>query len=347
MICMVKWCIIRISVESLIIHMMKNSYLIILYSTIPYTNWKIVNVIPRDILMQKSFKLKRQTQIFGIIFIVLVVLMASYTSIYISTPITRLAKVVKKVELGDLSVRVSVDSKDEVGQLGVAFNNMLAQINNLMNKVYQEENKKREAELKALQAQINPHFLYNTLNTIKWMAVIQKADSISKMIVSLIKLLEFSGKRIGEFVSIEQELEHAKNYIFLQKIRYNDKFIVNYDIDEKLLHYKTIKLILQPIIENAIFHGIEPKGGVGTIQITLSQINDKLKFEIIDDGIGMDINIDKDRKFSGLGIENVNERLVRYFGEQSSLKIYSSINRGTKVMFYLPIIIDEGTGENA
>lgn len=318
----------------------KNS--LVYYDTMPYTNWKIVNIIPRDILMSESLKVKKNTQLLGALFLIIVVLVAFFLSLYISKPIIELVKRMKWVERGDLSIRVDVNnSKDEVGQLGLGFNNMLDKINQLIHKVYQEQEKKREVELKALQAQINPHFLYNTLNTIRWMAVIQKAENINQMIIALIKLLEFSGKRIGEFVSIEHELEHVKNYIFLQKIRYNDKFKVIYEIDEQALQYKTIKFILQPIVENAIYHGIEPKKGIGTIKITLSKIEDKLRFQIIDDGVGMYEVMDHNRNFSGLGIENVNERLIKNFGEVSELKIFSKVNEGTKVEFYLPIMEDE------
>lgn len=314
---------------------------IVTYSAVKSTGWPIAISIENAEVSQPVIQLANNTVIIGLIIAISMLIILTILIDKLIKPLLEMAEITKKVAAGNLSIRVDSSYKDEIGELARGFNNMLNKINNLITKVYEEEDKKREAELKALQAQINPHFLYNTLNTIKWMAVIQKADNISRMIVALIKLLEFSGKRIGKFISIEQELEHAKNYIFLQKIRYNDKFIVEYEIDDRLLKYKTIKFVLQPIIENAIFHGIEPKNGTGTIKVILSQVKEQLRFEIIDDGVGMDLDIDKNRRFTGLGIENVNERLIRNFGQRSKLNISSNVNKGTKVEFYLPMINDD------
>jgi len=311
------------------------------YSTLPYTDWKIANIISWDTLMYQSLKVQRITIIIEACVVLLVVITGVFLSLYISRPLMRLVKSMKQVEKGELDITLQINSRDEVGQLGAAFNKMLAQIKKLISEVYEEQNKKRDMELKALQAQINPHFLYNTLNTIRWMAVIHKAENISDMIVVLIKLLEFSGKKSKQYVSIREEIEHVNNYVYLQKIRYGDKFTVEYDLDESLLEFKTIKFILQPIVENAIFHGIEPKNGTGVIKITLSKVSERLRFQVIDDGVGMDIKVDSERKFSGLGIENVNERLKINFGPDSALKIESNPGVGTKVEFFLPSISDE------
>jgi sensor histidine kinase YesM len=316
---------------------------IVTYSIVNSTGWPIAISIENNEVSQPVVHLANRTVGIGLAITIFMLIILTVAIDYLVKPLLEIAAVTKLVAGGNLSVRANSGYKDEIGELARGFNNMLDKINNLIAKVYQEEDKKREAELKALQAQINPHFLYNTLNTIRWMAVIQKADNISKMIVSLIKLLELSGKRVGKFISIEQELEHAQNYIYLQKIRYNDKFEVEYDIDENLLKYKIIKFVLQPIIENAIFHGIEPKDGSGTIKIIISKVEDMIRFQVVDNGVGMDekIDVDKNRSFSGLGIENVNERLIRNFGEDSKLIITSHIEKGTKVEFYLPMFIDE------
>ncbi len=311
------------------------------YSTLPYTDWKIANIISWDTLMYQSLKVQRITIIIEVCVVLLIVITGVFLSLYISRPLMRLAKSMKQVEKGDLDVSLPTDSRDEVGQLSAAFNKMLVRIKKLISEVYEEQNKKRDMELKALQAQINPHFLYNTLNTIRWMAIIHKAENISDMIVVLIKLLEFSGKKSKLYVSIREEIEHVKNYVYLQKIRYGDKFTVEYDLDESLLDFKTIKFILQPIVENAIFHGIEPKNGTGVIRITLSKVTERLRFQVMDDGVGMDIKVDSERKFSGLGIENVNERLKMNFGPESALKIESEPGVGTRVEFHLPLMSGE------
>lgn len=209
--------------------------------------------------------------------------------------------------------------------------------------------KKADMEFQILQAQINPHFLYNTLDSIKWLAVIQNVHNISSMTNSLINLLKYNISRNNKTVMLSEELESVKNYVNIQKYRYGDIFEVTYDVNEDLLEYRILKFILQPIVENAIFHGFENMEGNCLIKIIARKKDEYLIIEIIDNGIGItnerleDIQSpNKDKgKFSGIGLRNIEERIKLYFGEKYGLTIDSKLHEGTHVSLFLPIISNE------
>lgn len=228
-----------------------------------------------------------------------------------------------------------------------AFQEMIQQIQLLMERNAQENRQKRKAELLALQAQINPHFLYNTLDSINALAILRDDKDISNMTTSLAHLLRLSIGQPDEFVTIDEEIRHIKAYMTIQKIRYNDKFDVEYHIEEKIREFPVIRLILQPLIENCIYHGLETKDGKGHITVSVQNRDDIIQIQIIDDGLGTDKETEKKiqhnlasaRKPGGdcsVGIYNVNERLRLYYGDRASMTFQSTENTGTVITIQYP-----------
>lgn len=322
---------------------------IIVSSTIEYSDWKIIKVISTDKIYKDTNKLGG-IAIYVSIFFILAALCASlFLSTAITKPISELNEKIKLVEKGDLSVNIKVKSNDELGQLSRSFNNMVIRLKNLINELLEEQKKKSDMEFQILQAQINPHFLYNTLDSIKWLAAIQNVNNICDMASSLINLLKYNISRSDSSVTLAEEIESVNNYIKIQKCRYGDIFSVQYEIMEETLSCKVLRFILQPIVENAIFHGFENMDGDGVIIIRSFFENENLIIEVEDNGVGMDgeslanIIVDHNRKdkFSGIGLRNIEERIKLYFGEKYGLSFQSSLNKGTKVTITLPCIYED------
>lgn len=310
-----------------------------------YAGWKIVGISYMDEIVATRKEINKFVifiLIFGVIFVFSISL---FISSKISQPIKRLEKSMKKVENGDLDIFMEVKGEDEVKQLSRSFNVMILRIKKLMNQIIEEQESKRKSELKALQAQINPHFLYNTLDSIVWMAENGKVEGVITMVAALAKLFRISINRGEDIITIKDELEHANSYLIIQQIRYQEKFNFKIEADPEVLGYKTQKLILQPLIENAIYHGIEKIVDNGNIKITASIKDDKILLQVIDDGLGMDQAtlkriLDTESKSeisSGLGVKNVHERIQLYFGEEYGLEIQSELDEGTTVNVFLPL----------
>nr|WP_258567491.1 sensor histidine kinase [Paenibacillus anseongense] len=226
---------------------------------------------------------------------------------------------------------------------------MLEEINNLINVVYAEQKKKREAELQVLQAQIKPHFLYNTLDTIQWMAQEYEADDIIEVIGALTNLFRIGLNRGNEWIPVRDEVKHAESYMIIQMSRYMDKLDFKFDIPEHLYSYQVLKLILQPLIENAIYHGIKARTGKGKISICAELESDLICFRITDDGAGIppekleEINqILRGEKMRedqyGIGLFNVNERIQLTYGTAYGIQIYSALGKGTTVEIKHPMV---------
>uniref|UniRef100_UPI00136CE0CB sensor histidine kinase n=1 Tax=Clostridium sp. C2-6-12 TaxID=2698832 RepID=UPI00136CE0CB len=238
---------------------------------------------------------------------------------------------------------------DEVGELGSSFNNMVKEINNLINLVQKEEKSKRIAEMNVLQAQIKPHFMYNTLDTIRWMAEEHNEEDIVEIIEAFTNLLRISLSKGKEMISVQDELNHVQSYLIIQKIRYEDKLDYEIEFDENILDFEVIKLILQPLVENAIYHGIKEKRGNGKISITGKIEGNLLCFTVMDNGKGMEedvlnrINkmlagVGENKHEIGYGIFNVNERIRMIYGDEYGLKYKSVYGEGTIVELRHPII---------
>ena len=314
--------------------------------------WYIAMLVNEKQLMAYGKQSTMQSMILGILILIAGIVLAYMISRHITRPVKQLAETMELVEKNYLDVSVPTDQKIvELEILSKGFNNMLSHIQQLLEDVRAEEQEKKALEIKMLQAQINPHFLYNILNVIRWKAMMHGEKSISNMIVSLIKLLEFSGKRVNTFVPIEKELEHASSYLDLIKSQYQDDFDVIYEVDPEALPCYTVKFLLQPLVENAVFHGLEPMEGKGKIFIGIKKAENWIHFQVKDNGVGMSEEMQRNQSaFRGLGTYNVNERLKKHFGEASMLNIESQPGEGTKIFFKIPVIteapLEEGEKEN-
>lgn len=265
---------------------------------------------------------------------------------YINRPIKRLIWKIDRISEGDFSPQKDLETDDELGRIGVGINNMSESIREFMNKSVQDEKNKRELELKVLQTQVNPHFLYNTLNSIKWMAMIQKASGIGEMATALSHLLRNMAKGISNEIALQEELELVQDYVIIQQFRYGESFRVEYHIPEALFACKIIKFTLQPLIENAIFHGLEPKAGAGLIEVSAREEAENIIITIKDNGIGMEPsqieNIffgkvqENKESLNGLGVCNVNERIKLVYGERYGITITSEPGEYTRVELLLP-----------
>ncbi len=316
---------------------------LITFYTSSFTNWKVINVTSKNELIKGIDTVRNNSIAVGLALIVITFVFSIIISNGIVRPIRKLKKMIGKIEQGDFGNTIEVEQWDEIGMLTISFNNMSQKLKDLIGQIYIKEEEKRKAEIVALQAQINPHFTYNTLGVIKQMATIQKAGGISKMVDSLIILLQTSAKYRNKFITVEEELMLIKSYIYIQETRYCGKFSVEYEYDDSVLEYKTLNLILQPIVENAMFHGIQNKDGFGKIVIRIHIVGNNLQYVIEDDGIGMsqekinEIFSGDKADFERLGISNVHKRIKLYFGDSYGISICSRVNEGTKVTIIIPL----------
>ncbi len=291
-----------------------------IYKLLSETDWKVASLIPVESLFEKTAALKKTIYLIAIIGIAVAVLLSLTFSLNISKPIIKLARTMKEVKNGKLELYVETPLKGEVGILYASFNSMIAMIKSLIQDVYVTKIKQKDAELKALEAQISPHFLYNTLDAINWMAKQYDAADISKMVTSLASLLRYSVNKGEDIIEIEKELKQVEGYLTIQKIRYSNKFEVYFNIDEKMLGLKMIKLILQPLVENAILHGLAnaPEGCYLIINGYLAEAD--IVFEVVNNGLPVSLDkvsgiLTQGEDYKGHGIRNVDQRLKLTYGD--------------------------------
>ncbi len=316
--------------------------------TVKITGWKIVGIYYMDQIAATKKNLGAYAVLIVILGILFVIAISTSLSAKISKPIKELENCMKLVEEGRFDVEINVEGEYEVVRLSKAFNLMVLKITNLMEQIVKEQEEKRKSEFNALQAQINPHFLYNTLDSVVWMIENEKNQEAVTMITALARLFRISISKGKNIITVKEELEHAKNYLIIQKVRYKNKFLFKMEVQEEVLNYSTIKLILQPIIENSIYHGIECSVDEGEIFIYAGIENDKLLLMVKDTGLGMseelveNILLTEHRmsKGSGVGIKNVDERIKLCYGKEYGLKIESELEVGTTVKIYLPLYIE-------
>jgi two-component system sensor histidine kinase YesM len=316
-----------------------------IYSTIEVNGWKLIKTISTDYLYEEINRMQKYFIVGGIIYGLVIILYMLFFSIRYTEPMMRMMSVIKRVEQGDLKARTEIQSNDEVGQLGHSLNNMISEMENLIDKLVREEQEKKEVELEALHAQINPHFLYNTLNTIKWMAKIQGNNSISKAITALVKLLRISTNLGRDMISLEEEIDYVKNYIVIQKLRFSKSINIVYQIDENCMKLSVPKLILQPIVENSFIYGMEDEHHELNIELKAYIRENRLMIEVRDDGPGIEeavlknilTNATDKARFSKVGLNNVNQRIKIYCGNEYGLQIETELGIGTIVIVTLPI----------
>ena len=271
-------------------------------------------------------------------------------------PIRQLNSVTEKIAQGDFNARAQVNSDDEVAELAVSFNKMAGNMQSLIDKVKEDERKMRKADLRLLQEQIQPHYLYNTLDTIVWLIESNEPDEAVTMVVTLSDFFREILSKGKEFISIKEEEKHISSYLQIQEMRYRD--ILEYDIqlDQVIYKYQILKLTLQPVVENALYHGIKYKRAKGCIHIHGEKEGDIIRLTVRDDGVGMDEEelaqlrqqIEKpcQETEKGFGLANVNERIHMYFGYEYGMKIESEKGKGTTVEIVIPAIL-EAPAENA
>ena len=310
--------------------------------SVDFSDWKIVSVASMSEALATGQELWMFTGIMAVFAVVFVFFISIQVAGFVASPIRRLQRLMRRVENGVLTIRAPERGAYEIRELSKSFNAMIEKICSLMDEVIEEKDRLRKSEIRALQAQINPHFLYNTLDSIVWLAETGEKEEVVTMVTSLASLLRITISRGDPFVTVKEELNHAQNYLIIQKIRYGDRFDFSIQADEDLLHCRTVRIVLQPLIENAISHGIEPMEGAGHIRICVSREGDRILMQVTDNGVGMEeeklrsiLQADPE-KASGIGVKNVNERIRLCCGEEYGLQFISRPGEGTTVRIWLP-----------
>lgn len=313
------------------------------------TGLSFLSAIPRNAQAEEYRKIKYL--LFALVGSFVAVLMAVIyrLSDYFTRPLRNLADVMEKVKEGNLDVTIARCSNDEVGVLSDVFNSMMDRIKGLIEEVKTRERKTLEAELAVLQAQINPHFIYHTLNTVMWIAKINKIKSIQEIVSSLVTLLRTSIGNTNTLITVEKEINYVKSYVHIENFRFKEEIRLECDIPDEMKRLKTLKLVLQPLIENAICHGFEEKQENKLVRIRGYMEGRDMLLEVSDNGKGisseclehlLDKNLKKalPSKFTGIGLNNVDERIKLNYGEGYGLKIFSRPGEGTVVTVRQPVI---------
>ncbi len=315
-----------------------------------HVNWKLVGAYYLSDLTAAQKDLTQFIVLTLAIGMLIFITVSIYMTDRITKPIAKLEETMKAVENGNFDIRIDVQGEYEVVALAKRFNLMISKIKSLMGQVVSEQEAKRKSELSALQAQINPHFLYNTLDSVIWMAENGKHNEVVKMVTALARLFRISISRGRNVITVKEELAHAENYLTIQKMRYKDQFEYTFEVDEEVLELKTLKLVLQPIIENAIYHGIRQLMDFGEIKIKAYIEGDNLVFSVEDNGLGMHEHVkdqilvahnDNDHttvRVGGVGVTNVYERIRLMYGEAYGIEIESEIEEGTQVTLTIPVV---------
>ena len=327
----------------------------IVVGSVAYTGWKLIGVVPESV-QETSINKFRYYIITTILILVMMLLQVNrFISRKISRPIRELDESVKAYEAGAMP-DIYIGGSAEIRHLGYSVQKSYEQIEALMKEIIQQQTERRKSELDALQSQINPHFLYNTLESITWMIEAQRNKEAVVMISELAKLLRVSLSRGKTIISIEDELQHSRSYMNIQRVRYKERFKVEFLIDEEIKNYCIVKLVIQPLLENAIYYGVGnmDEDDDGQILIRGEKKGEDIYISIEDNGMGMpeDIrgNILTDnskvpKHGSGVGVINVHSRISLMFGPEYGLEVYSELDEGTKVVIHIPAI--PYTKENA
>lgn len=314
------------------------------YRISPKTGWKTIGIISLNELFGQIVYLGTVMAVSMILITLVAVFISRRLSFFFSGKIQNVLSAMKQVSDGNLSVQLPAEeSTNEFAELHHGFNNMVAEIDSLIDTVYKTQILQKESEFKALQAEINPHFLYNTLDTICWQAKFSRNEGIFQTAFSLATLLRASVGNKKLYVTIEEELSNVNDYILIQKARYRDRFTADIRIPNQLLHYQIPKLILQPIVENAFVHGLEPKRGQGVLTIMGRKTRENIVIRVSDNGVGMSqeeikhaLDQDEDSPVHSIGLVNVHKRLNLLYGDAYGIQIKSILEEGTTVLLTFP-----------
>lgn len=317
--------------------------------TVGYTGWKLVGVVPADNIWDNYGQLLLFFLFVVLFSIFLLVFVNLHLSERISVPIKTLERAVKELEAGREEVDIDVSGPYEIEHLGHSIRSMVSTMRHLMDDIIEQEAQKRRSELDVLQSQINPHFLYNTLDSVVWMTENGRTDEAILMVTSLARFFRISLSRGSNIIPIADELEHARHYLTIQKMRYKNKFSAVIAAEDGVEGLYTIKLIVQPILENAIYHGMAYADGDGEITVRARRDGEDVVIEVADNGPGMPEEmverlLDQSyaaapgTKGSGIGLRNVHQRIRLTFGEEYGLAIHSEPDAGTTVCIRLPVL---------
>jgi len=319
---------------------------LVAYHKSSYSNYQIVQLVDYSIIEdQRTNATKIAFLILGIT-ITVGCLLTTFLSSNLTKPLRRIMHRMDCISKGNFNVVPELEGNDEIGELGKGINQLATNINQLLIKVKEDENAKKELEFKVLENQINPHFVYNTLNSIKVMAMMQKADGIYETVTALGALLKETSKGAMDHITLEEEINLLDKYITIQKIRKKGLIQVNYSIDNELLHCKIPKFTLQPIVENSIVHGFEGKKGLGKLDISAHFVDgNDIVIEIKDNGVGipqdkLETILQKDKtqgeRYNSVGLVNINERLKLTYGEKYGLSFESKCMEYSIVKILIP-----------
>ena len=317
--------------------------------TAGYTGWKIIGSWNLDKVLFNYMELQNFLVVIIFLGTILCILATLYISARLSDPLYKLQKSMKLVEEGMFDIQVDENGEYIVSELSKTFNKMVKRINKLMKDIVIEQDEKRKKELEALQSQINPHFLYNTLDSIIWLAENDRVEDSILMTTALSRFFRIGISSGRNIITVKEEFEHIRNYLSIQNIRYKNRFDYIIIVPDELLAAKTLKLVLQPVVENALYHGLEYMYDRGEIVIEASAQDNILLYTIKDNGVGMTPEtleklFDNQKaiksKGSGVGIKNVNERIKLYYGEKYGMTVESKLEEGTAVYIQLPLVYD-------
>jgi Predicted signal transduction protein with a C-terminal ATPase domain len=314
-----------------------------IYYQSPTTGLSLLSIIPEKSIYINTQKIKNVTLLVLFLCLYAIIMLSVLVSSYLTKPIVKLGNLMEQVEKGDLSISFNTQYEDEIGKLGSNFNSMIQRIKTLIAENSEKQKRIRTEELKALQIQINPHLLYNTMDTINWMAQAIDAQEISNICIAFSNYYRISLSRGAEMIRLADEANHIKNYLTIQKIRYDELFEYEIEMEESILDLYIIKLTLQPIVENAIGHGLKDRDSGGLIKVIGRREGDNVVIDVLDNGNGMSQEALEDlrenvQKVSskGYGLSNVNERIRLYFGDEYGLDIESELNSHTRVRVTIP-----------
>lgn len=326
-----------------------NKKYLIVNNVFAKTEWQIIGQVPLNEIMKGAYDLRNITIMILMVCIILIFIMMIFISDNLTRPIRNLRRTMKLAEMGNLEVRAVCKSNDEIAELCTAFNKMIIEIKQLLDDSIKEHEELKKSELKLLQSQINPHFLYNTLDAILWLAEAKENAKVIELVDALSKFFRIALSKGRDYISVGDEVEHCRSYLIIQKIRYEDVLDYEIEISEEIINLMVLKLILQPIVENAIYHGIKNKRGGGKISLKGYLNGASVIFEVIDGGIGIgderlkqiQEELESDQSLSeikkrGFGLYNVDRRIKLYYGREYGVSISSEYGNGTVVRISIP-----------
>lgn len=317
--------------------------------SVGYTGWRLMSVTPEKGLSLDNLKMRLFLVFVLAAFLLVLILINTFISSRITIPIQKLEKSVNAIEAGELDTEVYMGGSYEIRHLGRSIGDMAKRIKELMEDIVAEHESKRRNEFDILQSQINPHFLYNTLDIIVWMIENEQKQEAVKVVTALARFFRISLSKGRSIITVRDELEHVRNYLMIQQMRFKNKFVFQIEAKEDVLNLVSLKLMLQPLVENAIYHGMEFMDGDGEICVEVYREAQELRFLVRDNGLGMtekqveallgEEHHVSSKRGSGIGVKNVMERIKLYFGDDYGLSIWSEPDEGTTITIRLPVQI--------